>query len=94
MSASLILVTTALLVASGAISLGEDTPKDTIRTSVVKVIAVVREPDPIRPWMKSPAHELIGSGVVIRGNRILTAAHLALHASQVTVQPEKSVSKP
>jgi hypothetical protein len=93
MPAPLVLVTTASLVASGAISPGEGTPKDTIRNAVVKVIAVVREPNPIRPWIKGPAHELTGSGAVIRGNRILTAAHLVLHAGPVSVQPEKSGEK-
>ena len=55
--------------------------------SVVKVIASVRYPNPLRPWTKGEAHEVIGTGVVIEGNRILTNAHLVLYATEVHVQP-------
>jgi hypothetical protein len=55
--------------------------------SVVKVIASVRYPNPLRPWTKSEAREVIGTAVVIEGNRILTNAHLVLYATEVHVQP-------
>jgi S1-C subfamily serine protease len=54
--------------------------------SVVKVIASVRYPNPVRPWAKSQSREVIGSGVVIEGNKILTNAHLVLYATEVHVQ--------
>jgi S1-C subfamily serine protease len=54
--------------------------------SVVKVIASVRYPNPVRPWAKTQAQEAIGSGVVIEGNKILTNAHLVLYATEVHVQ--------
>jgi S1-C subfamily serine protease len=54
--------------------------------SVVKVIASVRYPNPIRPWTQAKAVEVTGSGVVIAGDRILTNAHVVLYATEVHVQ--------
>jgi S1-C subfamily serine protease len=66
---------------------------DTIRESVVKVYATVRPPDPIRPWTKLPPDTVGGSGVVLDGKRILTNAHVVLHASEVQIQPDRSSEK-
>jgi S1-C subfamily serine protease len=54
--------------------------------SVVKVISSVRYPNPVRPWARSTAVEVSGSGVVIDGKRILTSAHLVTYATEVSVQ--------
>jgi hypothetical protein len=54
--------------------------------SVVKVIASVRYPNPIRPWTKSNPVEVFGTGVMIEGKKILTNAHLVLYATEVYVQ--------
>src|SRR5262245_24346818 len=54
--------------------------------SVVKVIASVRYPNPVRPWTRSNAVETIGTGVVIEGRRILTNAHVVMYATEVSVQ--------
>jgi len=59
---------------------------DGIEASVVKLIVTKREPDYFRPWTKAAAEKVSGSGVVIDGKRILTNAHVVLHASQVFVQ--------
>jgi S1-C subfamily serine protease len=54
--------------------------------SVVKVVAQVRPPNPIRPWIRQGPFEVSGTGVVLDGRRILTCAHLVTHAREVTVQ--------
>jgi S1-C subfamily serine protease len=54
--------------------------------SVVKVIAQIRLPQPIQPWIKQNPVEVNGTGVVIEGKRILTCAHLVTYASEVVVQ--------
>src|SRR5262249_58612331 len=54
--------------------------------SVVKVIASVRVPNPIRPWLRPKSQEVVGSGVVIDGNRILTNAHVVAYATEVSGQ--------
>jgi S1-C subfamily serine protease len=54
--------------------------------SVVKVFTQMRLPNPVRPWIKQNPMEVMGSGVVIEGKRILTNAHLVLYADEVFVQ--------
>jgi S1-C subfamily serine protease len=54
--------------------------------SVVKVFSQMRLPNPVRPWIKQNPVEMMGSGVVIEGNRILTNAHLVLYADEIFVQ--------
>src|SRR5262245_22194284 len=66
---------------------------DAIRQSVVKVYCTQRRPDPFRPWMKAPAEDVSGSAVVIEGKRILTSAHIVLHASSVRVKADRSSEK-
>jgi S1-C subfamily serine protease len=54
--------------------------------SVVKVFCQMRLPNPVRPWIKQNPIEVMGSGVVIDRNRILTNAHLVLYADEIFVQ--------
>ncbi len=61
-----------------------------VENAVIKVFATVRYPDPYRPWAKQDPTEVTGSGVVIEGKRILTAAHVVLYASQVEVQANQA----
>jgi S1-C subfamily serine protease len=63
---------------------------DPVQNSVVKIFATVRYPDPFRPWTKQPPQEVMGSGVIIEGKRILTNAHVILYASQVQVQAHQA----
>jgi S1-C subfamily serine protease len=62
---------------------------DGIEPSVVKVVVTKRAPDFFRPWTKAAPEQAAGSGVVIEGKRILTNAHVVMHASQVFVQMRK-----
>ncbi|HSY43770.1 MAG TPA: trypsin-like peptidase domain-containing protein, partial [Candidatus Acidoferrum sp.] len=63
---------------------------DAVENSVVKIFSTVRYPDYYRPWTKEAPTEVSGSGVVIRGKRILTNAHVVLYASQIQVQANGS----
>ena len=65
----------------------------TIENSVVKVFATVRYPDPYKPWTKHSPEEQTGSGVVIRGKRLLTNAHVVNYASQVEIQANQAGDK-
>jgi S1-C subfamily serine protease len=65
----------------------------TIENSVVKVFATVSYPDPYRPWTKQSPEEQTGSGVVIKGKRILTNAHVVDYASQVQIQANQAGDK-
>lgn len=55
--------------------------------SIVRVFASLRLPNPARPWAKQAPVEVMGTGVVIEGNRILTNAHIVTYAGEVFVQP-------
>ncbi|HXG53065.1 MAG TPA: trypsin-like peptidase domain-containing protein [candidate division Zixibacteria bacterium] len=66
------------------------TAQDRIRDLVVKIHAIHHTPDVLRPWMKNSPQQVGGSGVVIRGRRILTNAHVVRYASQIYVQPNQS----
>jgi S1-C subfamily serine protease len=61
-------------------------PADPAENSVVKIFSTVRRPDPYKPWTKATPAEISGSGVVIKGHRILTNAHVVNYASQIQVQ--------
>ncbi len=65
---------------------------DAVANSVVKIYSTVRYADPYKPWTKQAPTEISGSGVVIKGKRILTNAHVVLYASQVQVQANESGS--
>ena len=84
-----------LLLAAGPASqaAAQKTSKVDLQESVVRVLATQRFPSYIRPWVKQPAQQSSGSGVVIAGKRILTNAHVVMHATQVYVQPFESSDK-
>ena len=70
-----------------------ETNANAIENSVVKISSSVRYPDLRRPWTKQSPVETTGSGVVIRGKRILSNAHVVLYASEVQVQANESGRK-
>ncbi len=61
-------------------------PAGGVENSVVKIFSTMRYPEPYRPWTKGSATEATGTGVVIKGKRILTNAHVVEYASQIQVQ--------
>jgi S1-C subfamily serine protease len=85
MRTRLLLVVSCLFVAAPPAPTAEP-EKVSPEVSTVRVTAKVRYPDMLKPWAKQDAVEVIGSGVVIDGKRILTNAHLVLYASEVAVQ--------
>ncbi|MGH8229864.1 MAG: S1C family serine protease, partial [Steroidobacteraceae bacterium] len=70
----------------GSASAGTTAAAANIASSVVKVFATVRYPNPYKPWTKQTPRDISGSGVVISGDRILTNAHVVLYASDIEVQ--------
>lgn len=54
--------------------------------AVVLVSASLRMPNALRPWAKSKAVEVAGTGVLLPGGVILTNAHLVDYASEAHVQ--------
>ena len=79
--------------AAASASVAADGKASAVESSVVRVFATVRNPDPYKPWSKQSPTEFAGSGVVIKGKRILTCAHVVLYASQVQVQANQSGDK-
>ena len=71
-----------LITSTGGLAAG---PED----SVVRVFASLRLPNPTRPWAKQNPVEVMGTGAVIDGKRILTNAHIVLYAGEVFVQSPK-----
>jgi S1-C subfamily serine protease len=61
--------------------------------SIVKVLATQRLPNPLRPWANGNPGEVMGSGTVIAGQRILTNAHLVLYATDISIQPHRGGDK-
>jgi S1-C subfamily serine protease len=85
-----------LLLACACAAVGLPQPAqaaDKIENAVVKVFTTMRGPDLTRPWSKGAPREGTGSGVVIEGRRILTNAHVVMHAGQVQVQGSQSGEK-
>jgi S1-C subfamily serine protease len=72
---------------------GEPKAPPSIESSVVKVFATMRYPDPFKPWTKQAPSEVSASGVVIEGRRILTNAHVVLYATQVQIQANAAGDK-
>jgi len=57
-----------------------------IEDSVVKILTVYNEPDYDQPWQMRGQDMSCGSGCVLRGHRILTAAHVVSDQTFVQVQ--------
>jgi S1-C subfamily serine protease len=89
----LFLASAVWLLAAPLSALAGDQGEEAIQESVVKITATVRNPDPTKPWIKANPQDISGTGVVIKGKRILTNAHMALYASQMFVQPHQSSEK-
>jgi S1-C subfamily serine protease len=66
---------------------------DSIRASIVKVTTTQRRPDLQRPWNKLAPTTIFGTGFIVAPNRVLTNAHVVVHASQIYVQADRSDEK-
>jgi S1-C subfamily serine protease len=72
---------------------GNESIDESTKKSVVKIIVTANEPDYSIPWQSKEPTTSKGSGVLIQGNYILTCAHVALHASYVSIQKYDEVKK-
>src|SRR5215831_17217836 len=64
-----------------------------VENSVVKIFSTMRYPDPYRPWTKQSPADATGTGVVIKGKRILTNAHVVNYSSQIQIQANQAGDK-
>jgi len=85
-SSTLLALCCALVLTMPAHAAARSQAPVSIESSVVKVFATMRYPDPFKPWTKQAPAEVSASGVVIEGKRILTNAHVVLYATQVQIQ--------
>lgn len=58
---------------------------DALKHSVVKIFTVVKKPDWFQPWVMGPQYQASGSGCILKGDRILTNAHVVSDAVFVQV---------
>jgi len=58
--------------------------------SLVEVRVIYRSSDLLYPWRRNPALESFGSGAIIKGHRILTAAHVIEDQVSIEVRPHGS----
>ncbi len=89
---SLVFLFVLALSSDGVVAQEQEVPA-AIRDSVVKVTTTYRSPDLHQPWTRHPAAEITGTGVIIAGNRILTNAHVAEHATRIQIQPSNSTRR-
>ncbi|MDH5477990.1 MAG: serine protease, partial [Nitrospinota bacterium] len=59
-----------------------------INKAVVKIFSITHAPHFYMPWQRKTQQKGIGSGVILKGNRILTNAHLV--ANSVFIQVKKA----
>jgi S1-C subfamily serine protease len=59
-----------------------------IRKGVIKITVMAQTPDYTVPWNPGQMGQKIGTGFIIRGNHILTNAHLASNARFLAVEKE------
>ena len=65
--------------------LADERPIEELKEAVVKIYTVSKRPDFTRPW-NSAIHRMSGSGAVIKGNRILTNAHVVANHTFIEVR--------
>jgi S1-C subfamily serine protease len=83
----------SIVAATVGIAAETPAPSSQIENSVVRISSTVRAPEWTKPWTKQSPKDIVGSGVIIEGKRILTNAHLVLYASQIMVQGNQSGEK-
>jgi S1-C subfamily serine protease len=71
----------------------DDAISEATKKSVVKITVTTSEPNYTIPWQAKEPKTSTGSGVLIRGNYILTCAHVALNASYISIQKYDEVKK-
>ncbi len=64
-----------------------------ISASVVKIYTTAVKPDYYRPWQKGHKYSASGTGVIIEGRQILTAAHVVSNAAFLQVKKGNEAKK-
>ena len=80
----IIMVVCGLLIFSALSTMALD--RATVKDSVVKIYVTQNRPDYDVPWNLTAPETVSGSGCVIRGNRILTNAHVVSDQTFVQVR--------
>jgi len=74
-----------LLLVAPTLAAAAAEPPAPLRQSLVQVVATSDAPDPWLPWRRAGPETGSGSGVIIAGQRILTAAHVVSGAVMIEV---------
>ena len=83
-------VTAGSAAAAGA---GSRAERERIAEALVEVYTHADAPDLATPWQSLGVERYHGSGVVISGNRILTAAHVVSHPVEVSVKRQGTTKR-
>jgi len=75
-----------LLMLTGLQAHAADSELEAIQDSVIKIYTTQAAPDYFTPWRLLTPRQSSGSGSVIKGNQILTNAHVIANASYVQAQ--------
>lgn len=67
--------------------------EDGVTRSVIKIFATQNPPDFSKPWTRQNPREMVATGTVIEGNRILTNAHVVAYANQIYLQTYQSAER-
>lgn len=78
--------TTLLLLTGCILSVASHASTENITKSVVQILVEFSVPDLDQPWNMGPTGSTHGSGVIIEGNRILTAAHVIDNAITIRIR--------
>src|SRR5206468_1360290 len=68
-------------------------PNGPVQKSLVRITATSVEPDYKAPWNSGGIQRGVGAGFLIRGNRILTNAHVVSNSRYLTVEREGDPNK-
>ncbi len=66
---------------------------ESVKKAVVKIFTVVKRPDYSQPWQMSGQYPGGGSGCIIKGNKILTSAHVVSDCTFVQVKKYDGTKK-
>ena len=64
-----------------------------INNSIVQIYTVSRDPYYMSPWVMLPENRIVGTGFIIKGNRILTNAHVVANHMYIQVRNARDSRK-
>ncbi|HQP12432.1 MAG TPA: hypothetical protein PK470_06685, partial [Candidatus Omnitrophota bacterium] len=66
---------------------------DNLRDSVVKIFVTSNQMDFYRPWQSRGSFSATGSGCILKGQKILTNAHVVVDSTFIQVRKESDPTK-